>query len=233
MCERKVVVGSGSIPLAQIVAGYVYDHSREHEVHLAHTFEELREKIRDTDPYLVLLDARSSDSAAHLLMGTLHSEFPNARLAMWSFEAMTREEAVRFLLFGAIGCCNFRYDIDAQDTGIGNLLEGKDYITKEIAGVYEKALDSIEEFGLTAREHEVYLHLIQGKKTKVIARYLNCAETTVLAHKRSLYKKYGVSNSGELMRIAFDRGDLRSLDSFGKAAFQHHCENCRAVKEAA
>ncbi len=53
--------------------------------------------------------------------------------------------------------------------------------------------------GLTARELEIGLLVVQGLQYKVIARSLNITEQTVKDHLRSVFKKVGVRSGGALV----------------------------------
>jgi DNA-binding CsgD family transcriptional regulator len=74
----------------------------------------------------------------------------------------------------------------------------------------------MESYRMSPREFEIYSLLIQGKKPSAIARMLGCSPATVKAHKRSIYRKCGVSSDCGLLRFAFDNGDARCLGAFNQ-----------------
>ncbi|MDN5841910.1 MAG: helix-turn-helix transcriptional regulator [Alcaligenaceae bacterium] len=51
---------------------------------------------------------------------------------------------------------------------------------------------------LTAREHDVFVYLVQGKANKVIAADLQVSQRTVEAHRARIFEKVKVRNAVEL-----------------------------------
>lgn len=58
-------------------------------------------------------------------------------------------------------------------------------------------------YGLTKREGEVAQLVIQGNRTKVVARKLHISENTVEDHLKGIFGKLGVGSRGELMARVF------------------------------
>ena len=59
---------------------------------------------------------------------------------------------------------------------------------------------------LTAREHEVFRLLAEGKTAKDIAAGLDISVYTVDAHRNRLFRKLGLRSSAELVRFAIRQG---------------------------
>ena len=51
---------------------------------------------------------------------------------------------------------------------------------------------------LTAREHDVFVYLVQGKANKVIAADLRVSQRTIEAHRARIFEKFKVRNAVEL-----------------------------------
>lgn len=51
---------------------------------------------------------------------------------------------------------------------------------------------------LTAREHDVFVYLVQGKANKVIAADLQVSQRTIEAHRARIFEKVKVRNAVEL-----------------------------------
>lgn len=64
---------------------------------------------------------------------------------------------------------------------------------------------------LTAREREVFLHLIRGQLNKQVAADLQITERTIKLHRANLLQKLEVGSMAELVRLAVDLG----IDSDG------------------
>lgn len=67
-----------------------------------------------------------------------------------------------------------------------------------------EALERIER--LTAREREVFSHVIHGRLNKQIADDLGITERTVKCHRQSITTKLGVPSVAELTRLAVEAG---------------------------
>jgi len=59
---------------------------------------------------------------------------------------------------------------------------------------------------LTAREREVFLHLIGGQLNKQVAADLSISERTIKLHRARILEKLEVDSMAELARLAFDLG---------------------------
>ena len=59
---------------------------------------------------------------------------------------------------------------------------------------------------LTAREREVFLHLIRGQLNKQVAADLQITERTIKLHRANLLQKLEVGSMAELVRLAVDLG---------------------------
>jgi FixJ family two-component response regulator len=65
---------------------------------------------------------------------------------------------------------------------------------------------------LTAREREVFLHLIGGRLNKQIAFYMNLAERTVKLHRANIFAKLDTRSIPALVRLARDL-DIEPIDT--------------------
>ncbi len=68
--------------------------------------------------------------------------------------------------------------------------------------------NSFLKLGLTTRETEVLLHLVQGKTNKVIANDMFISEKTVKFHLSKVYRRLGCKNRTELIVFCHDKSDL-------------------------
>lgn len=58
--------------------------------------------------------------------------------------------------------------------------------------------------GLTAREREIALHVVEGRTAKQIARLLDISHRTVEVHRAAVMKKLGARNAAELVSRLFE-----------------------------
>jgi len=66
---------------------------------------------------------------------------------------------------------------------------------------------------LTAREYEVFVHVVTGKPNKVIAADLGTCEQTIKVHRGRIMKKLQADSLVELVRLA-DRVGIRSTEAW-------------------
>jgi FixJ family two-component response regulator len=59
---------------------------------------------------------------------------------------------------------------------------------------------------LTAREREVFLHLIGGQLNKQVAADLQITERTIKMHRANIFRKLEVDSMAEMVRLAVDLG---------------------------
>jgi len=65
---------------------------------------------------------------------------------------------------------------------------------------------------LTAREFEVFLHLVRGMPVREIAQVLHMSPKTVWVHRGNLMRKLQANNVADLVRIAYRHGLLGADD---------------------
>jgi DNA-binding CsgD family transcriptional regulator len=76
----------------------------------------------------------------------------------------------------------------------------------EVAGLWQLAVaERLPTDVLSARELDVLRHYGDGLTYKQVARHMDIAPATVRHHLRNLYKKLGVSNKGQLLRVVAPR----------------------------
>jgi DNA-binding NarL/FixJ family response regulator len=111
--------------------------------------------------------------------------------------------AIRSLKAGASGYLNKNAAPYELINAIQRILQGKKYITPEIAekllfGVQGKAPHEI----LSNREFEIFKLLASGKTITQIADALSVALTTVSTHRSRIMEKLGLSTNSDLTRYA-------------------------------
>jgi DNA-binding CsgD family transcriptional regulator len=63
--------------------------------------------------------------------------------------------------------------------------------------------EAMSDSGLTAREREVCLLIVQGRTNSEIAQRLGTSEKTVKHQARTIFLRFGVSTRGQLMAALF------------------------------
>jgi two-component system response regulator NreC len=98
---------------------------------------------------------------------------------------------------------------------IRTVLNGRTYLSPDIAGVVVRNLSSAEHnmaSPLTAKEREVLQLIAEGKSTKEIAQVLSVSVKTIDTHRQHIMDKLDIHNVAELTRYAIREG-LTSADA--------------------
>ncbi len=120
--------------------------------------------------------------------------------------------AIRSLKAGASGYLNKNTAPYELINAINRILQGKKYITPEIAekllfGTTDKAPHEI----LSNREFEIFKMLASGKTITQIAEALSVALTTVSTHRSRIMEKLGQSTNSDLTRYAISHNIISDI----------------------
>jgi two-component system invasion response regulator UvrY len=123
--------------------------------------------------------------------------------------------ALRTLKAGASGYLNKNAAPYELITAIQRILQGKKYITPELAEKLIFASDTADKphEKLTNREFEIFKLLAQGKSNTKIAEMLYLAVTTVSSHRSNILRKMNLSGNAELIHYAITNNLLKDISS--------------------
>ena len=193
--------------LRQIVAG-----TQDMEVAAeASSGNEAIQKVRESEPDVVLLDISLGDRNGIDVLKQLRREFPRIRVLMLS---MFREDqyAVRALKAGAAGYLNKQSAPAELVSAITLVAKGRRYVTNEIA---ELLADSINEDQLkpphellSDREYQTMLLIAAGKAPGEIAEDLAISIKTFNVYRARILEKMQLKNNVELTRYAIQNALL-------------------------
>ncbi len=93
-------------------------------------------------------------------------------------------------------------------SGIEEILSGRNFLPPFDSSVPQRrdAKNTMQDFGLTAREKEVLSHLVKGASNKDIARALDLQVVTVKLHVRGICRKMKAGNRTKAALIAQENG---------------------------
>lgn len=145
-----------------------------------------------------------------------HSRFPSVPLIIFCCHCRP-EEMVDAFRNGAAAIIPKGLNGRGVKAVLELVLAGQIYIPAEILmlveqlqGQNEQPLAHADEHGkthaLTRREQETLELLVDGLSNKGIARALDIQEVTVKLHLRSIFRKLGVTNRAQAVRIAIEKG---------------------------
>ncbi|WP_445767029.1 response regulator transcription factor [Rheinheimera sp.] len=181
---------------------------------LAQLFAQLRS---GSEPDLVLLDLQLPDATGYEGLSALLREFPQLPVAMLSAND-DRSTMLQAMAHGAIGFISKTSDKDQLVHAIKQLLQGEIYLSaapfRHSAGSPLPATAPGSEWqqkiaALTPQQKKVLRELRKGYSNKLIARELDCGETTVKTHVSALLEKLGQTNRNQLIALCaqFDLSD--------------------------
>ncbi len=173
------------------------------------TAQSIAEAVQAQGPFdLILLDYALPDSQANDGLMRVLEAHPDATVAMLSGD--TRPGLVRELVEqGAAGFIHKSADTPTMLKALETMLAGGVYLPASALAnqsVDESVAQAVA--GLSPRQMECLLKLVQGKPNKTIARELLVAESTVKTHLAAAFKALGVSSRSEAVFRAAHLGLL-------------------------
>ncbi len=171
--------------------------------------EEALEQLQKTDPRVVLMDINMPGIGGLEATPKLLRQKPDLKIIIVS---MHTDELFpqRVLKAGAMGYLTKGSRIDEIVHAIDQVLANRHYITPEIA--QRMALSKVDDEdespfdNLSARELQVLLLMMEGKKVTEISDELCLSPKTVSTYRHRLHDKVGVKTDVELARLALFHG---------------------------
>jgi two-component system, NarL family, nitrate/nitrite response regulator NarL len=177
-------------------------------VHHAGTLPQALEVARASKSLtLTLLDLRMPGMNGLAGLRIMHETRPDVPVIVMSGEADS-ETARMALQAGAAGFIPKTMRAAAMLNALRLVLSGGRYIPEQvIQEITNPSKDQAPGFGsLVPRELDVLRHLVKGLSNKEIGRELELSEVTVGLRLRSVYRKLGVRNRGQAIRLVLRQG---------------------------
>ena len=163
--------------------------------------ENLKEHVFD----LIILDIQMPKTDTIGLMETIHTQYPDAKVLMFSMSA-EKIYAKRFLKAGAKGFVSKEAPLEEIIKAVNQVLNNRRYISDSLAdflGDESASAKTDNPFNrLSAREFEIASMLLSGGTISSISKQINIKVSTVGTHKTRLFKKLNVNNLLELKELA-------------------------------
>ncbi|MEQ9438487.1 MAG: response regulator transcription factor [Cyclobacteriaceae bacterium] len=157
-------------------------------------------------PDIVLLDISMPQDSGIDLLPVIKKRFPLVKCIM-----LTMHDDVQYVLRslrqGADGYLLKDADEQELKTAIQEVYEGKKYFKNKISDLIVADLSSEkpQEVLLSLREIQIVRLVAEGKITKEIADQLFVSVRTIETHRSRIMKKLGVSNTAEMIRMAYEK----------------------------
>lgn len=179
---------------------------------------------RDTPVDLILLDLNMPGSAGIGTLDAVKNAFPHATVVVLSSEedpTLIRHTIER----GAAGFVPKASTAPVLISALRLVLSGGIYLPVNALRDLERADSETSQqlrrarhdvaAGLSERQHQVLMLLVQGKPNKVIARDIGISESTVKLHLSAAFRALGVQNRTEAVYVAAQLG-LTAADRDGR-----------------
>ncbi|MBC7907579.1 MAG: response regulator transcription factor [Rhodospirillaceae bacterium] len=167
--------------------------------------------LKDGPADLVILDLKMPGMNGYQGLVTLRQMFPQMRCVMLSAVA-DRDHVLEAIRLGADGFIPKHLSGAAMVSALQLVLSGERFIP---AMLMERSRDAAEgDIGgdliskLTPRERDILRLLREGLPNKVIANRLEVSEVTVKSHLGNVFRKLGVQNRLQAMRLMVDSEPL-------------------------
>lgn len=168
--------------------------------------ETLLQMVGQQPPDLVITDlsmpGRSGLDAIQQLR-QMHPRLPVIVLSMYPED----QYAVRALKSGAAGYLNKETAPDELVNAIGQVLQGKKYITAAVAEKLYALLNTGSQPPyqlLSDREFEVFKQIASGKSISQIAEQLSLSATTISTYRARILEKLDLKTNADLTRYAME-----------------------------
>jgi DNA-binding NarL/FixJ family response regulator len=79
--------------------------------------------------------------------------------------------------------------------------DGKSVLVKSVSDPKKSMKEKFEKFGITNKEREIVLKIMNGLEYKEIGNDLGISLSTIKTHVQNIFKKTGVKNKIELINI--------------------------------
>ena len=179
-------------------------------VAMAATGKEVREKVQECIPDVVLMDiALEGDHAG--VVDWIRKGHPQVKVVAWSYQRPP-EYALRILQAGASGMLINDFHFNEVAKAIRQVISDQVYLNPSAARILVGKLQALpdkfplDHSELTDREREVLTLMVRGHKNAQIAEQLKIKSKTVESHRTNLMKKLGLKTLPELTMYAMKTG---------------------------
>lgn len=213
----KILIADDHQLLADALAQLVRENEAGAEVLQATSLEDAMETMdRDESVEIILLDYDLPGMDGIAGLDKVRGRFPKIPCAIFSGAADV-QIAFNALARGAAGFIPKSLSAPAFFHAIKLIQVGEKFIPAELyenfaswTETMQQATQDAEKFiadtGLSRRETEVLASLVQGISNKQIGEELGVEEVTIKLHLRRAYKKIGVTNRTQAVKLAMANG---------------------------
>lgn len=196
LADDHVMIREGLRPFVERVAAAT-------EVLEAGSFPEVVALLKKAPVDLVILDLKMPGMNGYQGLVTLRRDYPAVRCVMLS--AMSdREHVLEAIRLGADGFIPKQLSGAAMVSALQLVLSGERFIPAMLVDANPDRPAGELIGRLTPRERDILRLLREGHPNKVIANRLDVSEVTVKSHLGNVFRKLGVQNRLQAMKLLVD-----------------------------
>jgi len=175
------------------------------------TFHEVREKVRESDWSLIILDIALNDRNGLDLVPELRERRPDAPIIVLSMYG-EMPFVVSALRAGVSAYLTKDRAPEELIQAIQSVLQGRRYLSEETARqladhvATRGSQSGAPHEGLSAREYEVFLLLAAARSVSDIASQLGLSVKTISTYRARILEKMGLESNLQLIRYAVQHG---------------------------
>jgi two-component system, NarL family, nitrate/nitrite response regulator NarL len=209
----RVILADDHVMIREGLRPFVERISVDAKVAEAGSFPEVQALLKDEPADLVILDLKMPGMNGFQGLTTLREQFPQTRCVMLSALA-DRDHVLEAIRLGAAGFIPKHLSGAAMVSALQLVLSGERFIPSMLVEGGNDPAGSSERGGgdlisrLTPRERDILRLLREGLPNKVIANRLDVSEVTVKSHLGNVFRKLGVQNRLQAMRLLVDSESL-------------------------
>ena len=173
------------------------------------SYPELRQKLREVACDVLVLDLNMPGRGGLEVLAALREEGSKVKTLVVSMYPED-QYAIRCLKAGALGYLNKSADPAELINAVRTLMQGRKYVTAEVA---QKLVDSLlspeiadPHTSLSERELQTLQKMASGRKLSEIAEELMLSPKTVSVYRARVLQKLNLSNNAELTAYAIHHG---------------------------
>ncbi|MCG5539794.1 MULTISPECIES: response regulator [unclassified Halorhodospira] len=209
----RIVLADDHRLVRQAIEGMLRDIPDLQIVEQVQNGEQALSAVREYEPDVVLMDLQMPGMGGIEATRRLSRSHPKVGvIAVTIYDS--GPYPAHALRAGARGYVHKGADREELIEAIRSVYLGRRYICSEVARhVALVSLDGTGESpfdGLTSREFEVLMRILNGQRGTSIAKELCLSPKTVSTYRGRLYERLGVRNDAQLTRVALDYGLLDS-----------------------
>ncbi len=167
------------------------------------------EKIRATQPDVVLLDIQMPGKSGFDVLVEINREFPDIRVLVLSMYSEEHHE-MRMLKAGAYGYLTKEGSKDQLLNAVRAANRGEKLIspllTQKLASNFGKEMDKEPHENLTDREYQIFLKIAAGQTVSEIADELCLSVKTISGHRANILRKMQMTSNAQLTRYVIKSG---------------------------